>query len=325
MLLAMLISVMSGVVFLIEPYLSDFEDQRDWAATFILSEQISDRIEVAGSAPEGTGSRTSLEMNGIRIVMIENIEEWVLQADLTDSERVELEVSNSQVHLICHNAACATLRLTQEDGSQTTWPILRSNSEQIFNLSSSLSDVAIFDVLDQEGTALHRLAILSISGIELDSEMNSGRLQIAMINGAKIERRPGIAWSIKEFPTIMFDELPDGTPRLSMMITDLVPADTLPDATNPILELTSNGATNLFEGDVWNFRFKMSNNMHDIIDPQYIHHWTKGHDIYTATDTLEDYNGIAPYGRQSGVDGLTVIPSTDLILEIGLQQVVVSG
>ena len=324
MLLAMLITVMSGVVFLIEPYLSDFEDQRDWAATFILSEQISDRIEVAGSAPEGTGSRTSLEMNGIRMLMVENIEEWTLQADLTDFERVEIEVSNSQVHMSCQNAACATLRLTQDDGSQTEWSVLRSDVEQTFNLSSSLSDVAIFDVFDQQGTALHRLAILSLSGLELDSEMNKGKLQIAMVNGAVIERRPGIPWTINEFPTILFDELPDGTPRLSMMMTDLVASDSLPHAANPIMELTSRGATNLFDGEVWNFRFSMSNTMHDIIDPQYVHHWTKGHEIHVATDSLEDYNGIAPYGRQSGVDGLTVLPSTDLILEIGLQQVVVS-
>ncbi len=91
------------------------------------------------------------------------------------------------------------------------------------------------------------------------------------------------------------------------------------------LPIVRSVATNLFDGEVWNFRFSMSNSMHDIIDPQYIHHWTKGHEIHVATDSLEDYNGIAPYGRQSGMDGLTVLPSTDLILEIGLQQVVVSG
>jgi len=324
MLLAMLITVMSGVVVLIEPYLSDFEDQRDWAATFIISEQISDRIEAIGAAPEGAGSKTSLDMSGIRMLMVENIEEWKLQADLTDEERVQMTVANSQVVVECQNATCSTLRLTEEDGSIAIWTMSNDNQQQTFNLSDSLSDVAIFEAIDAEGVILHRMVKLSISGIELNTEMNKGSLQLAMINGAKIERRPGIPWSIKEFPTIKFDELPDGTPRLSMIITDLLAGEALPGGGAPVMELKSHGANELFDGQVWNFRFTMSNLLHDIIDPQYTHHWTKGYEIHVATDSIEDYDGIAPYERQSGADGLTVLPSDHFILEVGLQQVEVS-
>ncbi|MCS5536562.1 MAG: hypothetical protein NZ770_00510, partial [Candidatus Poseidoniaceae archaeon] len=157
MLLAMLITVMSGVVVLIAPYLSDFEDQRDWATTFIVSEQIADRIEVMGAAPDGTGSKTSLDMSGIRMLMVENIEDWSLQADLTDEERVQMTVSNSQVEIECQNATCSTLRLTEEDGSVAVWTMTNSNQQQTFNLSDSLSDVAIFEAIDAEGVVLHRM------------------------------------------------------------------------------------------------------------------------------------------------------------------------
>jgi len=324
MLLAMLITVMSGVMLLIEPYLSDFEDQRDWASTFIVSEQIADRIEAIGAAPEGTGSKTSLEMSGIRMLMVENVEEWSMQADLTDEERVQMTVNNSHVVVECQNATCSTLKLTEEDGSVAIWTMSNTHHIQTFNLSNSLSDVAIFEAIDGDGVVVHRMVRLSISGIQLSTDMNTGSLQLAMINGATIERRAGVPWSIKEFPTIEFDELPDGTPRLSMIITDLIAGEALPGGNNPVMELQSHGANELFDGQVWNFRFSMSNVLHDIIDPQYIHHWTKGYEIHVATDSIEDYNGIAPYQRQSGADGMTVLPSDHFILEVGLQQVEVS-
>ena len=142
--------------------------------------------------------------------------------------------------------------------------------------------------------------------------MNTGSLELALINGASIERQPGRSWSISEYPTIRFDELPDGTPRVSMMLTDL----------DSVMELESLGAIELFDGKVWNFKFKMTNQMHDIIDPQYIHHWTQGYEIHLATNTLDEYSGFAPYGRKSGSDGLTVIPSANFILEVGVQRVV---
>ena len=87
------------------------------------------------------------------------------------------------------------------------------------------------------------------------------------------------------------------------------------------MELKSHGAHELFDGQVWNFRFSMTSLLHDIIDPQYTHHWTKGYEIHVATDSIEEYYGIAPYGRQSGADGLTVLPSDHFILEVGLQEV----
>jgi hypothetical protein len=322
MLLAMLISVMSGVVVLIGPYLSDFEDQRDWAASHVLAEQVSDRIDVIGAAPEDTGSRSSLEMRAINLLMLQDVEQWTIEADLVESERVQISYLQGRIVLDCQNSSCSELRLDSGE-TTTTWTLQATSEQQEFQISQPLSDISIFDVKDSDGNLLHRLAILTLSGLEIKTEMNTGSLELALINGASIERQPGRPWSISEYPTIRFDELPDGTPRVSMMLTDLDFGERLPNSGNPVMELESLGAINLFDGKVWNFRFEMTNQMHDNIDPQYIHHWTQGYEIHLATNTLDEYSGFAPYERKSGSDGLTIIPSANFILEVGVQRVVV--
>ena len=324
MLLAMLITVMSGVVFLIEPYLSDFEDQRDWAATHVIAEQVADRLDVIGAAPEGTGAKMGLELRKTRFHILDDVETWTLQADLTVDERVELDMDRNVISVSCQNSTCAQA-VMWDGGVQNSWQLLGDDSIQELNTSGIPGDIIIIDILDADGEGLHRFVQMRLTGLELITQLNTGDLEVAMINGAMMERLPGRAWSIEEFPTLRFDELPDGTPRMSMMLTQLTASEHMPSGVNPVMEFNSGGALNLFDGEVWNFRFEMVNDLHDIINPQYINHWTAGHEIHVATDTLDEYSGIAPFRRQSGADGLTVIPAHSFILEVGLQQIEVGA
>ena len=55
MLLAMVISTMAGVVVVMQPFMEDLTDNRDWAAGSVAATQFNDRLLVAAESPPGTG------------------------------------------------------------------------------------------------------------------------------------------------------------------------------------------------------------------------------------------------------------------------------
>ena len=56
MMLAMVITIMGGVWVFLNPYITDFEDNTNWNSATGIAERFEDRIDVAGGAPEGTGT-----------------------------------------------------------------------------------------------------------------------------------------------------------------------------------------------------------------------------------------------------------------------------
>ena len=55
MLLAMVISTMAGVVIVMQPFMEDLTDNRDWAAGSVAATQFNDRLLVVAESPVGTG------------------------------------------------------------------------------------------------------------------------------------------------------------------------------------------------------------------------------------------------------------------------------
>ena len=55
MLLAMVISILGLVLVALQPYVNDFDDNKNWSTARVTAEQIQDRINLVGSAANGTG------------------------------------------------------------------------------------------------------------------------------------------------------------------------------------------------------------------------------------------------------------------------------
>jgi hypothetical protein len=100
----------------------------------------------------------------------------------------------------------------------------------------------------------------------------------------------------------------------------------MPSGNSATLELLSKGPISLFNEQARNLRFSMVNDVHEIITPQYIAHWSGDYSIHNAISSSGEYHGFGPWQRQSGSDGLTLFPSYNSFrLHINLQQVEVIG
>ena len=88
MMLAMVVTIMGGVWIFLNPYITDFEDNTNWNSANGIADRFEDRIDVAGSSPEGTGIRHTLALQSTMIQPIVKVEAWTIAADLTADERV---------------------------------------------------------------------------------------------------------------------------------------------------------------------------------------------------------------------------------------------
>ena len=324
MLLAMIISVLAGVFFLIQPYLNDFEDNKDWTSANVIADKLQDRIDVVGSSSYETGVRMNVNLVSSHLNYVENAETWMMQADLYGNDRTYVNLLNeSNLTIYSQNGTAHSLSV-MNGNSITVHNIENSDLVQEFVLDQQLKNILIVDVFDENQNPIHRMVRLSLSGMSVITKMQNGNYEISLINGARIERMPESTWDILEHPRVMIDSLNDGKQRMSIMLTDIQSEGILPDGRNAIIEINSLGPMSLFDGDVRNFHFSIESNVHDIIAPQYIHSWTLDYQIHIATDSIDEYQGLGPWSRLSGMDGITMYPLETFTLEIGLQRVVLS-
>ena len=70
----------------------------------------------------------------------------------------------------------------------------------------------------------------------------------------------------------------------------------------------------------------VKNTLHSIVDPQYHETWLTDYTLNRASGTLDEFIGISPYQRASGIDGFTVeTQDLALSLEIDVRRMVVNG
>ena len=82
----------------------------------------------------------------------------------------------------------------------------------------------------------------------------------------------------------------------------------------------------LFTGEAYNLRVMVKNTLHSIVDPQYHETWLTDYTLNRASGTLDEFIGISPYQRASGIDGFTVeTQDLALSLEIDVRRMVVNG
>ena len=81
---------------------------------------------------------------------------------------------------------------------------------------------------------------------------------------------------------------------------------------------------NPFSGECYNVRFTLTNSVAPVITPQYDEQWLSEYTLNRASGTLDEYIGLAPYERASGIDGITVTSiDQPVFFDVAINEVVV--
>ena len=322
----MVITMMGGVFMTLAPYISDFQDNSSWAHANGIAERLDGRMEIVGGASEGTGIKTTIPSATSTISPLTNLEVWTVEADLTATERIEVEYLNeTQFSIFAYNETAANITIWTPTGSYET-NFTPSNEPILVEHNLSLHSLFIVTVRDADGNNLHRSAKISLSGLRIVTNMQNGEHEIALINDARYDLFPSEPWTIVEKPELDVDELIDGTMRASLKLRDVRINGPTPNGRNTEMEFVSLGPIELFSGDAWHFRYTYYSNLGYTITPQMHEGWLTDYTLNRASNTLDLHRGISPWLRASGYDGFTIDGGTSMIdLEIDLHRIEVSG
>ena len=79
----------------------------------------------------------------------------------------------------------------------------------------------IIDFYNAGGEHVHRWSRFVLSGLSVNTAIDGGMNQIALVNDARIARDSTTSWTIEETPKLRLDTLVDGSTRLSIVLTDV--------------------------------------------------------------------------------------------------------
>ena len=329
MLLAMVVAIMSAVVVFLQPFVIDLNDNRAWAAGGVTAEQLNDRLLVVADMPNGTGLAHETGIPGGGINVLFNVESWTIGADIYGTDRIEVFRNGSGIVVSSDNRTAETIEI-RIDGEQagysnngvwtTQWPM--TEWKTLIDERLPYNSVLQVDVLDRNGTAIHRWAEISIDGLRLSSPLSQGTFDVDLSNGAVIKNLPGDDVEIEKFPRLCHGCTIDGGHTVRLILLDV---DVDPNATdlNRNLDMTSRGILNLFdESHARNFFLHFEVGGQTTVEPRYVDHWTAEHTLRIATGDLDGYAGFGPKGPLSGADGLTFHSDTETFgLEVLIQRV----
>ena len=325
MLLAMVVSILAIVMVALKPYVDDFDDNKNWSSARVLSEQIQSRIDVVGSAPNGTGVAFTLPLVTSTLRSLDMVETWTLQADLIGLDRVEVNIVNATAFEISSQNETMSSVEVSNDGILRTYNVTSIGSARSFDGEQNFGRELIIDVKNADGKSIHRLVRLQLSGLQMNTDLNIGVHNTAIINHGRMSRMPNNAWNIEKFPPLNVEETFSGQRRVTLMLSDVQTTASLPSGKSSTLEIISRGPLTLFDGEARNLRFSVDNQLHSNINPQFTELWTGDHLVHQATGDTSAYFGFAPWGRSSGTDGIGLFPRDEVILlEIVLLRVEVS-
>lgn len=325
MMLAMVITIMGGVWVFLNPYITDFEDNTNWNSATGIADRFEDRIDVAGSAPEGTGIRHTLALQSTMIRPIEKVETWTISADLVPNEYVTVRhINGSATGIYAMNETARSVDI--ETPSQIEQFTFNSTYEEvILNHTASRQHWMMVTVYNHENTPIHRSVTYVVSGIQITTMLGQGEHQIALMNDARVERFPNEPWSVTQYPNIELDTLINGEHRLSLVLNDVTINGSLGSGNEIGMNMISQGPLTLFTGPAYHVTFTVTNALNDVITPQYHDYLLNDYTLHRASGTLDTYIGYAPYLRASGADGFTIQTHGEpLFLEVDVQRVEVS-
>jgi FlaG/FlaF family flagellin (archaellin) len=325
MLLAMVVSILAIVMVALKPYVDDFDDNKNWSSARVLSEQVQARIDVVGSAPNGTGVAFTLPLVTSTIHSLNLVETWTIQSDLFGLDRVDVKLVNATAFEISSDNETISSIGIYSDGILRTYNVTNIGATHTFDTGQIFGRELIIDVENADGIVIHRLVRLQLSGLQMNTGLNIGVHNTAMINHGMMSRMPNNAWNIEKFPPLHVEETFSGQRRVTLMLSDIQTTSSLPTGKSSTLQIISRGPLTLFDGEARNLRFSVDNQLHSNINPQFTELWTGDHLIHQATGDTSTYFGFAPWGKSSGINGIGLFPNDEVVLlEIGIQRVEVS-
>ena len=319
MLLAMVISTMAGVVVVMQPFMQDLTDNRDWAAGSVAATQFNDRLLVVAESPEGTGVVVNSQHVKDTVTPLRNAEMWQISADLAGDDRVTVSMENGIITISSLNESAYSVRIQTADETEL-WDLM-DDGQVITNVS--IEGWIQIDVLDEDQRVIHRWIQIPLDGIQIRTPLTSGTFQVNLINGARIEQLPNQPIDIRSYPRLHHDTNLDGGLRVSFVLLD-VDVVGLERNTDVSLDVESRGVITFFDHEARNLRLIADFTGLDNPESRYLRHWTDAYDLHRSTGDSSEYIGFGPNGRLSGAEGMTIHPaSSEFHLDVILQQVVV--
>ena len=319
MLLAMVISTMAGVVVVMQPFMQDLTDNRDWAAGSVAATQFNDRLLVVAESPEGTGVVVNSQHVKDTVTPLRNAEMWQISADLAGHDRVTVSMENGIITISSLNESAYSVRIQTADETEL-WDLM--DEDQIIT-NVSIEGWIQIDVLDEDQRVIHRWIQIPLDGIQIRTPLTSGTFQVNLINGARIEQLPNQPIDIRSYPRLHHDTNLYGGLRVSFVLLD-VDVMGLERNTDVSLDVESRGVITFFDHEARNLRLIAEFTGLDNPESRYLRHWTDAYDLHRSTGDSSEYIGFGPNGRLSGAEGMTIHPaSSEFHLDVILQQVVV--
>ncbi len=320
MLLAMVITTMGGVIVMMQPFMQDLNDNREWASASVAANQFNDRLLVAAEAPEGSGIMVSSAHVAEIIRPIKLAEVWQISADLFGNDKITINFEMNELEIESVNGTADEIIIVTPLGTQNA-TLEGGNGQVILNLV--ISEWMQIDVLDNQGNIIHRWVQIPLDGVQLNTNLAEGDFYVDLINGARIEKLANDPVDIRLYPRMGHDLTLQNEYRVSLVMLD-VDMDGAGFSNDFSLELISEGPKVFFDEEARNLRIITDFASQDGREAKYRHRWTGDYEFHRATGELDDFSGFGPYGRISGVEGMTMYPVSDSIqLDVILQQVVI--
>lgn len=320
MLLAMVISTMAGVVVVMQPFMEDLTDNRDWASGSVAATQFNDRLMVVAESPEGTGIVVNSQHVSDTIKPLRNAEIWQISSDLHGNDRIAVSLENGIFNVTSLNGTASAVEIRTSVGSES-WSIQDGSGENTTQLS--MQDWIILDVMDTNDRLIHRWLQAPLDGIQLRTPLTEGTFEVSLVNGARIEQLPNQPIDVHSYPRLDYERTLDGGLRVSVVLID-VEIDGIEQSASQSLEVESRGALSFFDHEARNLKIMPEFTGADNPESRYLRHWTDAYDLHRATGDSSEYLGFGPNGRVSGAEGITLYPASEgFHLDVILQQVVV--
>ncbi|MEE2747536.1 MAG: hypothetical protein VX473_03605 [Candidatus Thermoplasmatota archaeon] len=320
MLLAMVITTMAGVMVVMQPFMQDLTDNRDWAAGSVAATQFNDRLMVVADSPIGTGMVVTDQHISDTIKPLRMAENWQISADLSGDDRVTVLLQNGMIKVSSLNNTAESIQIMTSAGSEQ-YNLTDGSGELTANMS--MQEWMRIDVLDSDGEIIHRWIQTPLDGVQIHTPLNQGSFVVNLINGARIEQLPNQPIDVRSYPRLHHDYTLEGGLRVSLVLID-VDIEGGGSSTGASLDLESRGEITFFDDSARNLKLVAEFTGEDNPESRYLRQWTDSFDLHRSTGDSSEYIGFGPNGRLSGAEGLTLHPTTSgFHLDVIMQQVVI--
>ncbi len=324
MLLAMIVIVLSSAIIILQPYVADYDDNKNWSQAKVIADQIDERIRLVGASPQDTGSIQTFELASTSISGLVNAEFWTISGDVYGLDIIEVTLSSFNSVNVNSINNTATYAKVNNGGNITTHTLNFENGTASVNFENYMDKLLIIEILNIDSEVIHKFVRLELSGIGIDTSLSTGNFDIDLVNGARMEKLYGEAYKVERYPSLRHYSMPDDSQQLSFVLVDIDMSMLSGSSNSFSLQMVSEGPLELFDGEVRNIRMSMSNEIDESMTDRYMSNWMEDYNMNLASGTLESYEGLGPWKRVSGIDGFGIHPLEKAILtEIVLHRVVI--